>query len=140
MIMLPDHSLCFWFVYILIGLIFSLAVRVVNSFWRALESGDCNNFIYVFKGTSCDNKDENISSDYWQAFFLGWLELMAYPVLIHSQLYNFIGAWLAFKTAHKWMYKPDTERGHYNRYVLANAFILYASFFLSKLIENSNLC
>lgn len=150
MIKLPDLNLCNWTYYFLVTFLGSFLIRILNSIWRNLESHDpsWNKFKSIFKGTGwtvCEDiKDEktgetksvvkHVATDYWQPFFLGWLELVSYPVLFHSDKASFIGAWLAFKTVHRWSYSPGINRGFYNRYLLSNALVLVISFILAKLL------
>ena len=149
MIKLPEISSCYWWLYILISGLISLFVRFMNSIWRTFESNDpsCDKFKKIFGGFSSwtafeeqrDDKEDKIkrvikpgSKDYLQSFFIGWLELLAYPVLLFDGKASFIGAWLAFKTVHRWSYAPGINRGFYNRYLISNALILIGSFFLQS--------
>ncbi len=59
-------------------------------------------------------------------FVLGFLELLAYPVLIRLGAWAFIGAWLSLKTLAQWK-GWSTERGHYNRFLVGNAIVLLFS-------------
>lgn len=149
MIELPPKSLCFWFIYIMITAFGSLFVRVINSMWRNLESDkpSWTRFKALFKGCGwIERREQNdvntgratrvqrTGADHLQAFFLGWLELISYPVLLFSEKPSFIGAWLAFKTIHRWNYALGINRGFYNRYLLSNALILIESYALAKLM------
>lgn len=40
--------------------------------------------------------------DYWHPFFLGFLELSAYPYFIATGNWKVIGGWIAVKTAAQW--------------------------------------
>ncbi len=139
----------YWCLYIFISGLGSLFVRFINSIWRTFESNDPSfkKFKTIFGGFSAwttfeeqrDEKEDKIkrvekpgSKDYWQPFFIGWLELLAYPVLLVDGKVSFIGAWLAFKTVHRWSYAPGINRGFYNRYLISNALILIGSFLLAK--------
>lgn len=67
--------------------------------------------------------------DYWQPAVLGFLELLAYPLLLQTHHLNAIGAWLALKTAIEWGGWKEV-RGAYNRFMIGNALVLGASFAL----------
>jgi len=150
MVTIPELSSCQWWIYILITGLGSTFVRLINSMWRSLESHEPSweRFKGVFKGCGWKVREEQkdnstgetkaiekrTAADYWQPFFIGWLELISYPVLIFSDKASFIGAWLAFKTVHRWSYAPGVNRGFYNRYLLSNALILIASYVLARLM------
>ena len=159
MLEIPKMTMCLWFVYLLLTLFGSLVVRIVNSIWKAfeseepsLDSDDSHDFRHkfwaAFKGSGWRVNGEGPEggakgmtdgprreqADYWQAFVLGWLELISYPLLIFSEKAPFIGAWLAFKTVHRWNYSPELNRGFYNRYLVSNGAILVGSFLLATLV------
>ncbi|BBO69644.1 hypothetical protein DSCA_35740 [Desulfosarcina alkanivorans] len=116
-----------WVYYIISAGVIAILIRLINSFWRTFESEDkpkdrCKKFKDAFLGRGWIEtrqfidkariKKENvkIANDYWYPFFLGWLELVSYPILLHSDKATYIGAWLAFKTVHKWGYSPGINR------------------------------
>lgn len=51
----------------------------------------------------------DLQPDYWTVAILGFLELLAYPVLISTNAWTVIGAWLAFKTVPHWR-RPGRNR------------------------------
>jgi len=127
-----------WCCYIFIVICGALAVRFVIAFSKACESQSINNFFRVFAGTGYKEKACNppIAADYWLGFLIGVIELLSYPILFLSNHETFIGAWLAFKTVNRWEYAPGYKRGHFNRYLIANALILLISYFLAKYMFN----
>ena len=124
--------------YYLFTLLSALFVRGVVSVWRGLEidSKFTKKICRIFKGIGCQVwegcKPKKIAADYWMGFVLGLLELLAYPLLLRTNHPALIGAWLVFKTAHRWSYAPRQERGTYNRYLVGNALILVFSYFLAR--------
>jgi len=124
--------------YISISLIGSLFVRIVNSYFREREAdkGYRPLFLKILKGHGYreDILKPPIAADYLLGFFLGFIELLAYPILLKSNHAAYIGAWLAFKTAHRWGYSSEYKRGTFNRYLFANALILFISYFMAKFL------
>ncbi len=59
--------------------------------------------------------------DYWHGAVLGLIELLAYPVLMSTNHWPFIGAWLTFKTAGQWR-MWSRRRSPFNRFLIGNAF------------------
>jgi hypothetical protein len=125
-------SSIWYFVFSLGG---SLFVRVVISYFgmREAEKRSRPLFWEIFKGNGYkeDLLKPPIAADHWLGFWLGLLELLAYPILLKSDHAAYIGAWLAFKTAHRWGYAPGYKRGTYNRYLLANALIICISYLIA---------
>jgi hypothetical protein len=121
--------------YFVSSLFGSLFVRFVISYFRMRESekGSRPLFWEIFKGHGYkeDLLKPPIAADYGLGFWLGFLELLAYPILLKSNHAAYIGAWLAFKTVHRWGYAPEYKRGTYNRYLLANALIICISYFMA---------
>lgn len=149
MIELPEITLSKWLLYFLFSVIGSIIVRLINSLWRNFESGDpsFSKYIYIllgFRTWECfeyqrndkENKIELVKKpcapDYFQSSVIGCLELLVYPVLLFNSKVLFIGAWLAFKTVHRWGYAPGINRGFYNRYLVSNALILIGSFIIQR--------
>ncbi len=126
-------SFCYW----LFAFVAPLIIRVITSAfvaWRLSKGAPRETWLTrkfwsgqwfdVFKGW--DTRDE-IPADYWLPYFIGVLEMLAYPLLIWNNEPAVIGAWLALKTADRLRYADQEKRGLYNRYLLANALILAAS-------------
>jgi hypothetical protein len=134
MIKLPNFSLCEALIYLLLTGAISLVIRVITSIWRSLESheGSLVKFKAVFKGNGWkEDGGRVVAADYWQSYFLGWLELISYPILFTSGLPSFIGAWLAFKTVNRFKYN-EVERGFFNRYLISNGVILICSYLMEN--------
>jgi hypothetical protein len=123
--------------YFLFCVILSIPIRVVlavisaaqlsyvdqmgfwKSFWGALVG-----FIFV------EDKKFRARSDFTLPFWLGFLELLAYPVLIATGALSVIGAWIAFKALAQWR-TWTTHRFTFNRFLLGNALVVFASYWLS---------
>jgi len=116
-----------WAVYLWLAFGIPLAVRIFISLIEAARLRTCP--LKIFGGFSSDNE---IPSDYWLAYVLGMIEMLAYPVFFASSFVAPVGAWLLFKTVHRWHYAPDTSRGPYNRYLVANAAVLLGSYFSAR--------
>ena len=124
------------FIYVFWAVIGSMFVRVFNSLWRNFETSESSfrrfGRILLGLGYREENCKVPIAADYLLAFILGILELLAYPILLRTNHPAFIGAWLAFKTVHRWHYASEYKRGSFNRYLVSNAFILCISYWLAR--------
>ncbi len=119
-----------WPCYILYAALTALLVRVVVAFFKGLESGGANKFWEHFKGFSADKK----MADYWGPFAIGWLEALAYPVLMRTHNWAFVGAWLGFKTVAQWRGWAK-DRSSFNRFLIGNALVLIVSLlFLTRFV------
>jgi len=90
-------------------------------------------FLKILKGTGGKENCKDIPADYWLAFIIGVLEMLAYPPLIVTNAPTIIGGWLVFKTVNRWQYAPGQSRGPFNRYLVANAVILLGAYFSARL-------
>jgi hypothetical protein len=81
-----------------------------------------------FRGQVRENPDE---SDYLLPFFVGTLELVAFPYLMHEGQWAVIGAWLGFKTLAQFE-QWKKERNNFNRFLLSTAVVIFLSFFLAR--------
>ena len=114
---------------VLVPLLVRAAISAVEAKRLNLNDG----FRLIFKGTTGKAEDgTQIPSDYWLAYVIGVGEMLAYPLLIVTAQPLIIGAWLAFKTVHRWHYAPDISRGPYNRYLVANAAILIGAYLSAR--------
>ena len=69
--------------------------------------------------------------DYLLPSVVGFFELMILPILMYSDAYEAIGAWITIKTLGQWK-KWNTSRTTYNRFILGNLLVIFASFILYK--------
>lgn len=90
-------------------------------------------FSNIFKGFGGKENNKDIPADYWLAFIIGILEMLVYPPLIVTDASAIIGGWLVFKTVNRWQYAPDWSRGPFNRYLVANAVVLFGAYFSARL-------
>jgi hypothetical protein len=125
-----------WTYYVLGAVAGALIVRVFISLWRNFETDRASprtlGKIFLGIGYREDEKKPPVAADYGLGFILGVIELLAYPLLLKAGYPVFIGAWLAFKTAHRMGYAPEYKRGTFNRYLVANALILITSYVLAR--------
>jgi hypothetical protein len=70
-------------------------------------------------------------NDYFQPFIVGLLELLVYPALLAAGKPEFLGAWLGFKVVPK-LGAWSTHRETYQRFLIGNALVVVASYFLQK--------
>lgn len=107
----------------------SLFVRLILAALKAFESSAgsrprfCREFCKCFIGSGSKDKTH---SDYWHPFILGLFELSAYPVLMATGNWTFIGAWLAFKTLAQWK-RWEEKRSAFNRFLIGNLLVLFLS-------------
>jgi len=137
-----DRPLCYFVLVVLFGLM----IRCVSSFQKAFEIiaskrgvGFWKQFWAAFRGYRSpfiklsDDDRWQPSNDYWQPFILGVLELMVFPVLIATEHWNYVGAWLGFKTlaqAVRW----NEDRGVFNRFLIGSALVILASYYLASMV------
>ena len=122
-------------IYLVWALFIPLVIRIFISAieTRRLLLQGC--FWKIFRGVGnrqTNSTSKDVPADYWLSFGLGVLEMLAYPAIIKADQPTIIGAWLAFKTVHRWSYAPGYSRGQYNRYLVANAIILLSSYFAAR--------
>lgn len=67
--------------------------------------------------------------DHYLPAIIGMFELAIFPVLMATNLWKFIGAWIAIKTASSWGGWQKT-RTAYNRFLLGNILSLSAAYLL----------
>lgn len=116
---------------VIIPLLIRIFIAVIETRRLSLEGG----FWKIFRGFGDPNPKKpgkDVPADYWLAFILGMLEMLAYPPVLAADQPTFIGAWLVFKTVHRWSYAPGFSRGPYNRYLVANGIILLASYLSAR--------
>ncbi|MGA2093409.1 MAG: hypothetical protein ABSH16_08395 [Sedimentisphaerales bacterium] len=114
--------------YLFSIIIACLIIRIIIAALKAMTScktygGYFSEFWKCF--SSIASQDES-HTDYWHPFFLGIVELSAYPVLMVTNHWSFIGAWLAFKTIAQWKIWAE-KRTTFNRFLIGNALTLFVS-------------
>ena len=134
------NGICSAILYFAVAVIGSIIIRAIVGFYLSKESQvpKKGSFYKYFLGQPIVSEEDPSkqlrSGDYFLGFFLGVIELLAYPILIFSNNIVLIGAWLLFKTIHRTKYNPNEKRGLYNRYLLANALILIFSYLMCRFI------
>lgn len=143
-----DQVFCY-FVLVFIG---SLILRLLSCLLKAIHVEGYTKKIWgefwiQFKGyrqpkkaisvdkNENDEKEHILTGDFWFPMFIGLIELSIFPVLMVTQNWTFIGAWLAFKVLPHW--KAWTEdRTTFNRFLLAQGLqLIYAAMILTKFIH-----
>ncbi len=112
----------------------ALIVRILMSLLRAMERPTGEKYLHtvlmLFRGRGVSGSTEQyLVPDYWHPFFLGTFELLAYPILMKTDNWQFIGAWLAFKTLAQWKAWSE-DRVSFNRFLIGNALVLLLSFLI----------
>jgi len=134
---MTPHSLTFgsydidriW-LYLLLVILLDFGVRIITVFLRTIDNDEpFKNFKVrygsFFKGTK---------SDRWLTFILGFFELFTYPILISTENWPILGAWLGFKTVSQWR-RWKKNRNSFIRFLLGNIMVVIFSYlFLSQFI------
>ncbi len=131
--------------YFIYAFILTIGLRLVFSMLRALEASykkrdvedlQGNEFIkrtwisrtwIIFIGLS--KKDPN--PDFWYNTILGTFELLAFPILMKTNSWEAIGAWIGFKAIAQWS-TWTKDRLVFNRFLIANVIVLTVSFLILK--------
>jgi hypothetical protein len=118
--------------YLLWAFAAALSVRVYITVIEAWSRGR-KWFWPVLLGTGKSETDNGpiLAADRLTGLLIGFLEAVAYPILIKVNQPEYIGAWLAFKTVNRWQYRRQ-DRGLFNRYLVANALLLVAGYILAR--------
>lgn len=115
----------------------AILVRFVMALLRSLELhygkeqrafGDA--VVSSFKGIHGHNAKPK-DNDYWFPFFIGVLELSAYPILLSTGALTAVGAWIALKTAAMWKTWSE-DRPVFNRFLIGNALIVLLAFVIAR--------
>lgn len=109
-----------WQCYIAFALIASLGVRVLLAILKKFEG---ESFWKSIGGVGAKEKNND---DYWHPFILGFLEFISYPILMVTNHWYIIGAWLSFKTLAQWE-RWSKERKVFNRFLIGNVIVLILS-------------
>lgn len=120
--------------YLFAVLALALIVRLLMSLLRAMERPTGKKYLLtvwmLFRGCGVSrSKKQYLVPDYWHPFFLGIFELLAYPILMKTDNWQFIGAWLTFKTLAQWK-AWSKDRVSFNRFLIGNALVLLLSFLI----------
>ncbi len=70
---------------------------------------------------------ERVRGDYLTAYFLGVLELAAFPFLFAAELYAYVGAWIGLKVVAQYKHWAD-DRGLFAAFLVGNALVLILAF------------
>ena len=75
-----------------------------------------------------------LNRDYVVPFLVGTLELALYPVLVSLGSWQAIGAWIGVKTAAGWRWQQNADRQAYTNFLLGNALVIFAAFWLTPMV------
>ena len=130
----------FWYIFLVI--IFTLVIRAILSFFKALainngEIDDPENkeekelkgkgLYEAFKQSFLSNANDIRIDNYWLPAIMGFAELSIFPFFMANSWFTAIAAWIAIKTASSWRGWQKT-RTAYNRFLLGNILSLTASY------------
>lgn len=102
----------------------SITIRAILSLLQGIDNHSWKAAKCAFKGYPNDVFKK--CGDGWQAFALGTIELAAFPILMKTGNWAFIGAWLVFKTLGHWkVWKEDRRIA--NRFLVGVALVLITS-------------
>lgn len=113
--------------YILIAILCALGIRIILSILQGIDNKSLKAIGYTFCGFPPKDNDEfKLCGDRWQAFFLGLLEILAFPILMKTNNWSFIGAWIGFKVLGNWKVWNE-KREVVNRYLVGVGLVLVLS-------------
>jgi hypothetical protein len=95
-------------------------------FWRK----EFSRSVYGFGGSEPRN------DDYWHPFFIGLFELGTFPVLMVTENWAYVGAWIGFKALAQYSWWVE-HRPAFNRFLIGTALILTASYALGGLVQHA---
>jgi hypothetical protein len=99
------------------------AFRVlVNLFFRLMAGRG----LVELKGLDAKDIERN-RGDYLAPFVIGFLELLAYPLLFAGGLHVYVGAWISLKLVAQYKHWAD-DRNTFNAFLLGNGLILVFAF------------
>jgi len=138
---LKDATVTCWPIYIWYSVSISIIIRFAISGLKVLEYSyislkDADQKMRYFKSRGkwgqfglIFNGFEKIDPfpDFWYNTFLGFLELLAFPLLIRTEQYGIVGAWIGFKSLAQWN-AWNKNRYVFNRFLIAHAVIIIICF------------
>lgn len=115
----------------------ALAVRVASAALKAAEAPAApassqrwaRAFLNALKGRGLSEPRDD---DHWHPFVLGCFELATFPVMMATENWTFVGAWLGFKALAQWGRWKD-HRPAFNRFLIGNAAVLCLAYLLAHL-------
>jgi len=132
-----------WFFFISLG--FAIILRFIATALKAWERRDrfdksCwwnfkSCYWKYFKGWGSSRDEEN---DYLHPSIIGFFELVAYPILMAVNKWEFIGAWVTLKTVAEWQ-AWTKERRPFNRFLIGNALVILIAFLIALLYIYPNM-
>ena len=143
--MLTNIAIPLFCKYLIFALCLTVVVRLVlvllRSYRAAMAPGDkqlmfwsiCVRMIVGLDPDKSASKEKD-TGDYLAPFFVGFLELLSYPVLIAANLPEYVGAWIGLKTIALY-FRWKNDRTLFNTFLVGNALIIIFSWYLSGMIE-----
>ena len=116
--------------YIFVAAMLSLGVRIIASLLKACEREAGSSYWHSFRMTMSGFATDPNMKDYLFTFYLGWIEIAAYPILMRTGNWVIIGAWLTLKVLPQWKHWTE-HRPAFNRFLIGNALVLFASLWLA---------
>jgi len=120
------------FFYFLLVMFLGLCIRLLTILMKIIDRDYKNLKSWKFFKNSffgrCGNKLKE-KGDRWLTYILGLFELSIYPVLMITENWSFIGAWLAFKAVSQWK-KWKKDRNCFIRFLIGNILVLLSAYFV----------
>ena len=120
--------------YVFIAIGCALIIRIILSILQGIDNQSLKAIWYTLRGfpPKDDNNDKiKLCGDRWQAFPLGVLEILAFPILMKTNNWSFIGAWIGFKVLGNWKIWSE-KREVVNRFLVGVGLVLVASLLIMK--------
>src|SRR5437899_3268334 len=116
-------------------LIATVVIRIIMTTFRTVALNGISGFwAQWYQDFLSTHPNRELVKDFWVPSVIGTLELAIFPFLISSMEWRSIGGWIAIKTAVGWK-GWTTDRSSYNRFLLGNALVIFASLCLTPLIK-----
>ena len=134
-------SFKFWYLPLVLG--FTLFIRFLLCFTKTIEiklgglddASEKLSCKYGWRETTmkafCNKFENEKVKDYFLPSIVGLIELCTFPILMYSNLYEYIGGWITLKTLGQWKMWAES-RTIYNRFIIGNLLLVIFSYVLFK--------
>ncbi len=126
-LLIDAWQICHPIKYVFVAIACALGIRIILSILQGIDRLSFKAFWYTLRGYPPKGNDNfKYCGDRWQAFALAVLELNTFPILIKTDNWTFIGAWIGFKVLGHWnVWKEKREVA--NRFLVGVGLVLIAS-------------
>jgi len=129
---------------ILLAIIFSFVIRLILCIFKSLaitngeSDSDKDNeklkgkeFKTIFKQSFLSNSGDVRIDDYWLPVFIGFTELLVFPILMVNGFWSWVVGWIGIKALSSW--GGRNTRTAYNRFLWGNILSLMAAILIAIL-------